>query len=148
MGRKKNPETLEKERKKIEKEIGILSKILEAKEKEISLTEKIKKLQATIREDLMNQLEKQGKVGKHFEDMVDDYVYNVKLKALLQNDIDTNGIRYITTTGNGYDVFKPNESIPNLHKTNGQMLKILSDLELKEPEIGDDESGDEGDDLL
>ena len=46
-------------------------------------------------------------------------------------------------TGNGYTTEKPNESVQNILKVNGQMLKILQDLDLKAP----NEDG-EGDDLL
>ncbi len=148
MGRKKKTETLIKEREKAEKELETIENILKEKRQEIELASKIEKLQDVIREDLLNQLHEQEKFGKYFEDLVEDYVYNVGLKAKLQNDIDVNGIRYKTATGNGYTVYKPNESIVNLHKTNAQMLKILSDLNLKEPDSNPDNgAGDGGDDL-
>ena len=94
---------------------------------------------------LKNQLLAQNKFGKQFDDMVEDYIFLVKLKEELQYDIKSNGIRYFTTTGNGFTSSKPNESVPNLLKVNGQMLKILQDLELKAPE---ENPGGEGDDLL
>ena len=97
-----------------------------------------------IREDLINQLQAQGKYGKHFEDMIDDYIYLVGLKEDLQNDISEKGLRYCSMTGNGYTIEKANESIQNLYKANTQMLKILQDLNLQSPDI---EEG-EGDDLL
>lgn len=148
MGRKKKTETLIKEREKAEKELETIENILKEKRQEIELASKIEKLQDVIREDLLNQLHEQEKFGKYFEDLVEDYVYNVGLKRKLQNDIDINGIRYKATTGNGYTTFKPNESIVNLHKTNAQMLKILSDLNLKEPDSNPDNgAGDGGDDL-
>lgn len=75
--------------------------------------------------------------------MIEDYVFLVKLKEELQNDIKIKGLRYTSFTGNGYLTEKANESVQNLLKVNGQMLKILQDLELKAP----DEEG-EGDDLL
>ena len=146
MGRKKKPETLKKERDKLEKEIATLEQIKKQKEESFELGEKIKKLQDTIREDLLNQLQDQEKFGKYFEDLVEDYVYNIGLKMKLQNDIDVNGIRYKTSTGNGYTVYKPNESIVNLHKTNAQMLKILSDLDLKEPDGNNPNNSNSGDD--
>lgn len=156
MGRKKKPETLEKEREKLQKDIETLEQILKDKKSEVYTEKNIKKLQDTIREDLLNQLQEQEKFGKHFEDLVEDYVYNVGLKMKLQADIDLNGIRYKTSTGNGYITVKPNESILNLHKTNAQMLKILTDLDLKEPDgnaggnetNGADSGDDVGDGLL
>jgi len=76
--------------------------------------------------------------------MIEDYIFFVKLKEDLQNDIKTKGLRYKSTTGNGYITDKANESVQNLIKTNAQMLKILQDLDLKAP----DDGGDGGDDLL
>ena len=95
-----------------------------------------------IREDLRNQLLEQNKFGKHFEDMIEDYIYLVKLKEKLQEDIDEKGIRYIVQTGNGFKQKKPNESVVNILKVNNQMLKILQDLELKTPESKDNEESD------
>ena len=85
----------------------------------------------------------QNKFGKQFDDMIEDYLYFYELKERLKYDIDINDIRYLNTGGNGFATYKPNESVERLQKTNGQMLKILQDLDLKTPE----EDG-EGDDLL
>jgi len=98
-----------------------------------------------IKEDLQAQLISQGKFGKHFDDMIEDYLYLVDLKERLKKDINDNGIRYKSTGGNGFTTYKPNESCERLLKTNAQMLKILQDLDLKAPDEG---GGDEGDDLL
>lgn len=145
MGRKKKTETLEKERKKVETEIQVLENVLKEKNDEMELNKNIKNKQEIIKEGLQRQLEDQGKFGKHFEDMVDDYIYFVEVKEKLQYDIKINGIRYKSTGGNGFVTFKPNESIKNLTIINTQMLKILQVLNLKEP---DEDGGDEGDDLL
>ena len=88
-----------------------------------------------IREDLRNQLLEQNRFGKQFEDMIEDYIYLVKLKEKLQEDIDKKGIRYTVQTGNGFKQKKPNESVVNILKVNNQMLKILQDLDLKAPEL-------------
>ncbi len=101
----------------------------------------------TIRNDLRAQLLSQGKMGKHFDDMVEDYIYFVKMKDILQKDINTKGLRYETMTGNGYLTEKENKSPDTLIKTNNQMLKILQVLDLKEPEELP-EVGDGKDDLL
>lgn len=135
--KKENEEQLEKDIEQIEK----ANKIMEEQKK---LNEMIKDKTSSIREDLKNQLILQGKFGKQFDDMIEDYLYLVDLKERLKYDIDENGIRYKNTGGNGFTTFKPNESCERLLKTNAQMLKILQDLELKAP----DEGGDEGDDLL
>lgn len=87
-----------------------------------------------IRNDLLNQLDEQQKYGKHFTDMVEDYIYFVKLKMKLQDDINKKGLRYRVKSGNGFSSSKPNESVQNLIKVNGQMLTILEKLELKAPD--------------
>ena len=101
-----------------------------------------------IREDLRNQLMEQNKFGKQFEDMVEDYIYLVKLKEKLQQDIDEKGIRYKVKTGNGFIQRKPNESVVNILKVNNQMLKILQDLDLKAPDTPPTTEEGEEDDLL
>jgi len=99
-----------------------------------------------IREDLKNQLIEQNKFGKHFESLVEDYINLEKLKRKIQKDIDKNGLRIKLKTGNGFESEKPNESVQNILKVNGQQLKILQDLELKTPSQTPKEG--EGDDLL
>lgn len=125
----------EKQQKELEKKIKNEKKRLKKVEKKIEF----------IRDDLKKQLQSSNKTGKQFDDMIEDYIFFVRLKEDLQHDIDENGIRYPARTGNGYLTDKPNESVGNLLKVNAQMLKILQDLELKEPE--EPEEG-EGDDLL
>ena len=100
------------------------------------------KIQA-IRNDLTNQLLEQNRFGKHFEDMIEDYINLVKLKDTLQEDIDKKGIRYSVKTGNGFKQTNPNESVVNILKVNNQMLKILQDLDLKTPELPDPPKNDD-----
>lgn len=145
MGRKKKPETLKKEYAKLEKDVKNMEEYLKKKNEEKNLSESIQQKQEYIRNDLMNQLHEQGKFGKHFEDLIDDYLYYVELKELVKYDLKVNGIRYKNTGGNGFTTFKPNESVTNLPKISTVMMKILDDLGLKEP---DENGGDEGDDLL
>lgn len=139
--------TTSKTASKREKELEEMLKNLEEKMAEIEkakrIDEEIKEKKIAIKEDLENQLIAQNKFGKQFDDMIEDYLYFFELKERLKYDIDINGIRYPNTGGNGFTTYKPNESVERLQKTNGQMLKILQDLDLKAPE----EDG-EGDDLL
>ena len=99
-----------------------------------------------IREDLMSQLIESNKYGKHFESLVEDYIFFEKLKRDTQEDIKNNGLRIKLKTGNGFESEKPNESIKNLTVINSQQLKILQDLGLKSP--SDTPKGDDEDDLL
>ena len=100
-----------------------------------------------IRKDLLDQLLEQGKIGKHFESLVEDYINFEKLKRKMQKDIEKNGLRITAMTGNGYTTEKPNENVLNILKVNGQQLKILQDLDLKEPATPTPKAG-EDDDLL
>lgn len=144
--KKKSSKPTNKKEKELEKIIEDLEdKILKIEENEI-LKQKILNKKQAIKEDLQDQLISQNKFGKQFDDMIDDYIYLVELKEILQHDIDLNGIRYKTTGGNGFTTYKPNESCERLLKTNAQMLKILQDLELKSPDEEPKEG--EGDDLL
>lgn len=89
--------------------------------------------QKQIRESLYEQLRLQGKTSDFYKDLAEDYLYYWKLKKELIKDIKKKGIRYSAINGNGISVEKANESVLNLQKTTATMLKILADLNLKEP---------------
>lgn len=88
-----------------------------------------------MREDLTDQLQRLEKFESYFVDMIEDYIDYVNLKDALKRDIKRNGIRYKKTTGNGFQVDVPNESVRNLQQVTGLMLKILHELGLQEPEL-------------
>ena len=85
---------------------------------------------------MIKQLNQQEKNGKHFEDMIDDYIYFYRLKEDLKQDIKDNGLRIECMTGNGYTTEKDNKSVERIVNVNAEMLKILHDLQLKSPEEG------------
>lgn len=147
---KKKEKTMEKQVENLEKFVDKIKEIDDKKQKQAKIEkERKKKIDEkvdSIREDLKNQLFTQNKFGKQFDDMVEDYIFFVRLKEDLQNDIRDKGLRYEVRTGNGYVTEKPNESVKNLKDINAQMLKILQDLDLKAPEEGP--KAGEGDDLL
>jgi len=91
-----------------------------------------------IKKDLLDQLERSGHYGEYYLDLIDHYMELVDLKELLQNDIQKNGIRLSATNGNGFTTEKPNESVANLMKVSQQLLKLLSELGLKEPRESDE----------
>lgn len=111
---------------------------------------------AIIREDLQAQLRSQEKNGKYYDDLVNDYIYYLELRAKLKKDIREKGLRYKTTNAAGKEIEKSNESIINITKVTSLMLKILSELKLNEPLIhppsnktkDKNESEDDSDDLL
>lgn len=86
-----------------------------------------------IKESLLEQLRLQNKISDFYLDLVSDYMDYWSLKKKLIADIRKKGIRYDTINGNGIKVEKPNESVTNLPKITTAMLKILNDLNLKEP---------------
>lgn len=141
---KKTEETETKREKELKNLVENLESKLHKIEEVTKLKKKIQDKKQAIEEDLQKQLIDQNKFGKQFDDMIEDYLYFVELKERLKHDIDMNGIRYKTTGGNGFATFKANESVERLQKTNGQMLKILQDLDLKAP----DEGGEDGNELL
>ena len=86
-----------------------------------------------MRDSLLDQLRLQNKTSDFYEDLVNDYMDYWSLKKKLIADIRKKGLRYETVNGNGIEVEKPNESVTNLPKITAAMLKILNDLNLKEP---------------
>ena len=98
--------------------------------------------QKQVKESLLEQLRLQNKTGKFYQDLVNDYMEYWKLKKCLIKDIEVKGIRYKVVNGNGIETEKPNESIQNLQKTTVTMLKILSDLNLREPLVDGSEEYD------
>ena len=90
---------------------------------------------AIIRDDLRAQLKSQEKNGKYYDDLVNDYIYYLELRAKLKKDIRDKGLQYKTTNAAGKEIEKSNESIINITKVTSLMLKILSELKLNEPLI-------------
>ncbi|WZU02676.1 hypothetical protein MGH68_07215 [Erysipelothrix sp. D19-032] len=87
-----------------------------------------------IRNDLSDQLEAQGKFGKHYESILDHLVYFFKLKDELQYDIETNGIRIEISTGNGHPKIVDNPSIKNLNSVSSRIMTIIKDPNLEDEE--------------
>lgn len=83
-----------------------------------------------IKEDLLKQLHENETYGKHYEDLIEDYMALWEIKNRLIEDIKKRGVSIEWNNGiqNGR---KKNDSISELNKTSAQMLKILSELGLK-----------------
>lgn len=97
---------------------------------------------AEMEKSLLEQLELQHKTSQFYRDLVSDYLYYWALKKKLIADINKKGLRYETVNGNGMKVEKANESVVNLQKTTATMLKILNDLNLREPMKADNGNED------
>ena len=89
--------------------------------------------QKEMKKSLLDQLRLQNKTSDFYTDLVNDYIDYWSIKKKLISDIRKNGLRYKLINGNGIEVEKPNESVTNLPKITAAMLKILNDLNLKEP---------------
>lgn len=96
-----------------------------------------------IKKDLMDQLERNGVMGSHYLDIINDYMSLWDIKNSLIKDIKARGVVTEYNNGGGQHGYKKNESIAELNKTNAQMLKILTELGLRATKIeapgGDDE---------
>ena len=88
-------------------------------------------LRVEIKEDLLDQLARNGTTGKYYIDLVDKYMDFWDLENEYNN-------------GGGQKGQKKNDSIDQRIKVNAQMLKILDSLGIKP--VGDD-SGDDEDEL-
>lgn len=95
-----------------------------------------------IKEDLIQQLSMRNMTQSFYLDLVDQYVSYFNMKEELMEDIRKNGVRVEVTSGNGFTTKKANESILLAHKTTQIMLKILSDLDLKQPIVDDESDSD------
>ncbi|EPY2274459.1 P27 family phage terminase small subunit [Clostridium sporogenes] len=92
--------------------------------------QELQQLAKEIKEDLLNQLKENETYGKHYEDLVNDYMALWDIKNRLIEDIKERGVSIEWNNGKQAGK-KKNDSIPELNKTSAQMLKILSELGLK-----------------
>lgn len=84
-----------------------------------------------IRQDLLDQLERNGTVGRYYTDLVDDYMDMWITKSLLVEDIQSRGVIVTYNNGGGQSGAKKNDSIEQRIKINAQMLKLLDSLGIK-----------------
>ena len=96
-----------------------------------------------IKQDLLDQLERNGTIGKYYIDLIDDYMNLWKTKNLLISDINERGV--VTEYQNGKEQWghKKNDSVDQLLKVNQQMLKLLDALGIKPAKQCGDDYGEE-----
>lgn len=68
-------------------------------------------------------------------DLINDYMAMWKIKNLLIKDIKDRGVTTQYKNGENQYGYKKNDSIPELNKTNAQMLKILNELGLRATDV-------------
>ena len=98
--------------------------------------------ESEIKKDLINQLEKNGVHGNHYLDMINDYMCLWAIKNKLIEDINERGVSVMYQNGPSQTGYKKNDSISELNKTNGQMLKILNELGLRATSTPADDKDD------
>lgn len=104
---------------------------LEEKKKDASSVHKLgNNLRSEIKKGLLDQLETNNTNQPHQKDLVEDYMKFWDLKNTYQDDIVEKGI-WITWVNGSQSGEKKNDSVGDLFKTNTQMLKILTELNLK-----------------
>lgn len=108
-----------------------------AKTKRYLLSEKYEK----IKQDLVDQLERNETVGEYYADLIDDYMDMWVTKNLLVDDIQQRGIMVKYDNGGGQKGKKKNESIELRIKVNKQMLELLAKIGI-EPSNGSEPGGD------
>ena len=81
-----------------------------------------------IRQDLLDQLDRNGTHGSFWEDLIEDYISLWRIKNELISDIEERGVSIRWQNSEDSFGYKKNDSVNNLHKTNTQMLRILDEL--------------------
>lgn len=97
---------------------------------------------ASIKQDLLDQLERSGTTGRYYTDLVCDYMSFWVDKQLLIEDIQSRGVSIRYNNGGGQSGRKRNDSVSDKIKVNAQMLNILNALGLK-PAQNEAEEDDE-----
>jgi len=94
-----------------------------------------------IRKSLISQLVAKKMDTPANRDMVEKYIGYWRTAKLLQDDIDANGVRISSTSGNGVTREVINESVRELPKIVNAMLSILKTLGLQEPAVAEATDG-------
>ena len=100
-------------------------------------------LREQIRQDLIDQLERQGIYGRHYLDLVEDYMALWDTKNDLIRDIKERGVTVRYQNGQNQWGHKKNDSVDNLVKVNKQMLMLLKELGLRAGNFEADSDDDE-----
>ncbi len=100
-------------------------------------------LREQIRQDLIDQLERQGIYGRHYLDLVEDYMALWDTKNDLIRDIKERGVTVRYQNGQNQWGHKKNDSVDNLVKVNKQMLMLLKELGLRAENFEADSDDDE-----
>jgi len=87
-----------------------------------------------IRKSLTDQLDAQGKSAEFYRDLVNDYIWYYRTREKLKRDVEYRGVMVPVTNGKGEITgHKTHDAIIQMTKVTSTMLKILHDLNLREP---------------
>lgn len=100
------------------------------------------KLREEIKADLVLQFKERDFDNITFMDLIEDYMEFWDIKNRLIHDIKTRGVNIKWHNGK-QEGLKKNDSTGDLVKVNNQMLKILSELNLKAPPQTKDDDDDD-----
>jgi len=95
-----------------------------------------------IKQDLLDQLERNGIVGEHYLDLVDDYIQLWEIKNKLIKDGKKNPYTEWRNSDTSFGR-KKNDSIDQAVKVSKQMIEILNFLGLKPPKDGGEVDDDD-----
>ena len=96
-------------------------------------------LRAAIKADLLDQLDRNGKVGHQYKDMVEDYLTMWDAKNGLAEDLDKNGVVRTRVYSNGTSTPENSKSVEQFIKVNARMSALLSELGADEPAFSEDD---------
>lgn len=100
---------------------------------------KKEELRAAIKADLLDQLDRNGKVGHQYKDMVEDYLTMWDAKNGLAEDLDKNGVVRTRVYSNGTSTPENSKSVEQFIKVNARMSALLSELGADEPAFSEDD---------
>lgn len=95
-----------------------------------------------IKQDLLDQLERNGVFGQHYIDLVNDYISMWEIKNKLIKDIKEKGVSVKYQNGENQWGYKKNDSVRELTNVNNQMLRLLDSLGLKPSKFEAEEDDD------
>lgn len=88
---------------------------------------------------MLDQLDRNGKVGHQYTDMVEDYLTMWDTKNGLADDLKENGVVRTRYYSNGTSTPENSKSVEQFIKVNARMSALLSELGMNDPMVPEDE---------
>jgi hypothetical protein len=96
-----------------------------------------------IKQDLLDQLDRNGTTGKYYMDLVEDYISLWYTKNMLIEDIENRGVTVSYKNGENQYGTKKNENVDTLLKVNLQMIRLIDALGIKPSQTDGDPDDEE-----